>query len=69
MSQNYTAAELAELRAAIREEVRSELQASERSQHGLVAFLRMVGLHVLARTVANLTYQAWQQFRKMIGWS
>lgn len=69
MAQDYTDAELAELRAAIREEVRSELQASQRSQNGLVAFLRAVGLQVLARLVANLSYAAWQKFKKLIGWT
>jgi hypothetical protein len=66
---DYTDAELTELRAAIREEVRSELEASQRSQNGLASFLKTVGLHVLARMVANLTYSAWQRFKRLIGWT
>lgn len=65
---DYTESELAELRSALRAEVQAEMQAAERSQNGLVTFLRAVGLHVLARMVAGLTYSAWKQFRRLIGW-
>ena len=68
MSESYSDSELAELRAAIRAEVQSEMQAAQRSQNGLVTFLRAVGLHVLARMVANLTYSAFNRFKKLIGW-
>lgn len=65
----YTDAELAELRAAIRAEVQSEFQAEQRSQSGLVKFLNAVGMHLLARMVANLTISAWHQFKRLLGWS
>lgn len=66
---SYTDAELAELRAAIRAEVQSEIQAEQRSQSGLVKFLNAVGLHLLARMVANLTIAAWQRFKRLLGWT
>lgn len=66
---DYTESELDELRSAIRGEMRAEIQAAERSQNGLVNFLKAVGMHVLARMVANLTYSAWNQFKRLIGWS
>jgi len=66
---DYTEAELAELRTAIRAEVQSEIEASQRSQSGLVRFLKTVGLHVVARIVASLSVAAWQRFKRLIGWS
>jgi len=66
---DYTEAELAELRSIIRAEVQDEMTASQRSQSGLARFLNAIGMHMLARTVLNLSTSAWKSFRRLIGWS
>jgi len=67
MSQ-YTPEELARIQAAVRENESNDQIAVQRTQQGLVDFLHMVGMHVIAKAVANLAWSAFSQLMRALGW-